>query len=169
MEVSKHLKKQIVIEVLALIFLVAVIIYAMFAINRGNNSKVTNVDGMVFVVDNYKNKAKLEASSDGVGVETKGVNCTVTNNNTDLKEYKILLVPNTKDEKILSQVRVSTDDMYIESLTDLEKDNNGYVVTTHKLAAGYTKVHLVKLWYKLGTDKDVLSKDISFTYKLVTE
>lgn len=169
MIVSKQLKKQMIIEILALLFLIAVIIYTIFAINKGGSSKVTNVEGMVFVVDNYYKKMNLEASSDGMGLETKGVNCTVTNNNANLKEYKIVLIPNIKDEDILKQIRVSTDDIYIESLTDLEKDNNGYVVMSHNLGAGYTKVHLIKLWYKLETDKNILDKKINFTYKLVTE
>lgn len=169
MVVSKQLKKQMIIEILALLFLIAVIIYAIFAINNGGNSDVTNVEGMVFIVDNYYKKMNLEVSSDGVGVETKGVNCTVTNNNANLKKYKIVLIPSIKDEDILKQIRVSTDDVYIESLIDLEKENNGYVVLNHSLGAGYTKVHLIKLWYKLETDKNIVDRKLHFTYKLVTE
>ena len=51
MVVSEQLKKQIIIEILALIFLMGVIVYAVFAIQKSKGNKVTSVQGMVIVVD----------------------------------------------------------------------------------------------------------------------
>lgn len=168
MEVSKQLKKQIVIEVIALLFLVAVIIYAFFAIDKAQENKVSSIDGMVVVVDDTKNK-KIEVLSDGAGLETEGTTYTITNNNKKTINYKLVVVPNEHDENILNQIRISTDDLYIENLTDLERYNGGYVINTHTLESGYTKIHLIKFWYKLEAKDMKLVDNIKFEYKLIKE
>lgn len=168
MVVSKQLKKQIFIEVIALLFLLGVIIYAAFAIKKSNENKITSIDGMVIVIDDSQIK-DMRSLSDGEGLEEKGTTYTVTNNNSYPVTYKVVLVPNVHDENVLKQVRVSTDDLYVESLTDLERLNGGYVIATSTLDPGFTKIHLVKNWYKLDTKEDVLERKISFEYRLVRE
>ena len=49
MEVSKQLKKQIIIEIFALLFLIGVIIYAIYAISFNENN-IMNQNGMVLVI-----------------------------------------------------------------------------------------------------------------------
>ena len=66
MIVSEQLKKQIIIEILALIFLIGVIIYAIFAIHKSGENKVSNIDGMVIVIDD-ENAKTLDKYSDGKG------------------------------------------------------------------------------------------------------
>ncbi len=168
MEVSKQLKKQIIIEVIALIFFIGVICYALFAINKGNANKVASFEGFVIVLDDAKYR-ELKVQSDGLGLQGEGVTYTVTNNNKDKKAYKVVITPSVKDEDILKQIRVSVDDLYLEDLVDLEKIDDGYVLTSYELDSGYTKVHLIKYWYKLDSDEDVIDKNIKFTYKLVRE
>lgn len=168
MEVSKQLRKQIVIEVIALLFLVAVIIYAFFAIDKAQENKVSSIDGMVIVVDDTKSKT-TEILSDGAGLETEGTTYTVTNNNRKTISYKLVIVPDEHDENILKQLRISTDDLYVENLTDLERYNGGYVLTTHTLEPGYTKIHLVKSWYKLEAKDMKLADNVKFEYKLIKE
>lgn len=168
MEVSKELKRQILLEVLVLLFLVGVIIYALFAIVKNSENKVSSVDGMVVVLDDSKYKG-LEISSDGKGLERDGITYTVTNNNSDVVKYKVVLVPNVHDDDVLKLVRVGVDDIYTYNLTDLERDNGGYVVTSFKLRPGYTKIHLIKYWYKNGSDSKQVDEKLKFEYRLVKE
>ena len=116
MVVSEQLKKQIVIEVLALLFLMVVIVYSVFAIDKSQKNNITSQDGLVLVLDDTKFK-KLEDVSDGEGLSNPGTTFTVTNNNSTEFSYKIVAIPSIKDEKVLKQVRVSSDDVYIEDLT----------------------------------------------------
>lgn len=168
MVVSEQLKKQIVIEVLALLFLMVVIVYSVFAIDKSQKNNITSQDGLVLVLDDTKFK-KLEDVSDGEGLSNPGTTFTVTNNNSTEFSYKIVAIPSIKDEKVLKQVRVSSDDVYIEDLTSLKKSNGGYVVATNSLDAGYTKIHLFKYWFKLDTSDKLIDRDIEFTYKVVKE
>lgn len=168
MVVSKQLKKQIIIEILALIFLIAVLIYAFFAIKKNEESKITNLDGMVVVVDDT-NVDKIRGLSDGEGLSLDGTTYTITNNNKNKVNYKIVLVPNVHDEKVLKQVRISTDDLYVENLIDLERLSGGYVIASSTLDSGFTDMYLIKYWYKLDSDQEVLDEDIDFEYRLVKE
>jgi len=168
MKVSKQLKKQMVIEVIALFFLVGVIIYASFAIKKSNENKVTNYEGMVLVLDDSKFTG-LSISSDGAGFNTEGVTYTVTNNNKEPVKYKVEIVPNVHDEDIINKIRVGIDDMYAETLSDLERDNGAYVLTSVQLDPGYTKIHLFKYWLKLESDQSLDGKEITFDYKVVKE
>lgn len=166
MEVSKILKRQIVLEIIAFIFLVCVIIYSIFAITKSGSEKISSVDNIVMVLDDTKVK-KIEAYSDGEALSKEGVTYTVTNNESDVVTYAVVLVPNNHDENVLNQIRISVDDLYIEDLTSLERSNGGYVVTLNDLKPGYTKVHLIKYWYKLNTDYEIKKNDIKFEYRLV--
>lgn len=166
MVVSEQLKKQIIIEILALIFLMGVIVYAVFAIQKSKGNKVTSVQGMVIVVDDSKQKA-LVKNSDGQGLESEGVKYTVTNNNDSVVEYDLVVIPNVHDDEVLDQIRISTDDIYVSTLTELPRSGGGYVLTSYTLKPGYTKIHLIKAWLKLSASDDVLKNDITFEYRLV--
>lgn len=168
MVVSEQLKKQIIIEIVALIFLIGVIIYAVFAIDKGKQNNISTQDGLVLVLDDSKFK-KLEDASDGEGLDTDGTTFTVTNNNSEKFTYSIIIIPSIKDEKVLNRVRVSSDDVVIEDLTSLKKLNGGYVVSTNTLDSGYTKIHLFKFWYKLDTSDKILKEDLKFSFKVVKE
>lgn len=163
---SKNLKKQIILEVGALLLLVCVILYAVFAIQKNNQNKVNTIDGFVTVLDDSKFDT-LEVLSDGKGLETPGLTYTVTNNNKEDTTYKIVIVPGTTDEKILKQIKVSVDDIYVSSLASLEKYEDGYVITTNELKQGYTKIHAIKLWYKIKTTDDISKNQVDFTYRLI--
>lgn len=168
MVVKKELKRQIIIEVAALILLFAVIIYAFFAIERSNRNKINSLDGIVTVLDE-SNFSRMVSSSDGKGLESGGITYTVTNNNETLINYKIVAMPSNNDEEILRQVRIGIDDIYIENLTDLERHNGGYVIYSGELNPGYTKVVLIKSWYKLDTPDKIANKDLTFTYEIVKQ
>lgn len=165
MVVSDQLKKQIIIEVIALIFLVGVIIYAFFAIKKNDANSITTQDGMVIVID-YKGNKKLEKASDGEGLEGTGVTYTITNNNSVKKNYELLLVPDVHNEDLLNQIRVSVDDLYVENLTDLARSSGAYIIATNELGPGFTKIHLIKAWYKLDTDDELVKNDVHFEYRL---
>lgn len=168
MEVSKQLKKQIVIEVIALLFLVGVITYSIFAIHKAEKNQVSSIDGMVIVIDDTDIK-HIEPLSDGAGLERDGATYTITNNNDKNVKYKLVVVPDVHDEAVLKQMRISVDDLYVEDLTSLERFNGGYVITTNELKPGYTKIHLIKSWYKLDTKDDIASRNVKFEYRLVKE
>ncbi len=168
MVVSKQLKKQIVIEVVALIFLIGVLIYAFFAIKKNEENKVTNLDGMVVVIDDSK-VTKLKGLSDGEGLEEDGTTYTITNNNKRKVDYKVVIFPDIHDEEVLKQVRVSINDLYIEDLTDLERLNGGYIIASNSLDSGFTDMYLIKYWYKDNSNKEVLEENIEFEYRLVKE
>ena len=81
MEVSNNLKKQIIVEIIVLLLMASVAIYAYVAINKNSNSHVVNDNGLVLVLDD-SNFTKLDKLSDGEGLEGDYVRYTVTNNNT---------------------------------------------------------------------------------------
>lgn len=167
MVVSKQLSKQIVIEIIALLFLIGVIIYAFLAIDKSNQNNIHSQDGFVIVIDDEA--LKIKKSSDGEGLESDGVVYTITNNNADKRNYKIVVIPNNSDEELLKQIRVSISDLYVKEFNDLDMYNGGYVLASGSLEAGYTKIYSFKYWYKLDTPDDMVDSKIDFDYKLVIE
>ena len=113
MGVSKQLSKQIILEIFALLFLIAVIVYAIFAIDKNNSNNISSQDGMVIVLDN-KNVSKLTVLSDGQGLETEGILYNLTNNNSSEKKYKIILFPSIQESNVLDQIKIGVDDLYID-------------------------------------------------------
>ena len=166
MIVSEQLKKQIIIEILALLFLIGVIIYAIFAIHKSGENKVSNIDGMVIVIDD-ENAKTLDKYSDGKGLELPGTRYTVTNNNERDVKYDVIIVPNVHDEDTLKYIRVSSDDLYVSTLTELPRKDGGYILSSYTLKPGFTKIQLFKLWYKLDTPAEVSKLGIKFEYRLV--
>ena len=162
MIVNKVLRKQIIIEIIALLFLVASICYAFFAISKGKNNNVANYHGFVSVLDDSKLKS-YKYLSDGEGLSQDGITYTVTNNNKEMANYKIVITPSNADNDILSKVRIGVDDLYVYDLEKLEKNDNGYILITNDLEAGYTKVHNIKIWYK----EDVKDSNLSFKFSLI--
>lgn len=166
MKTSKILKKQIIVEVLALLLLCGSLIYATFAIHSSDNNKIDNYDDIVTVLEDSKFK-KLKISSDGVGLNTDGIIYTITNNRNKKVSYKLVIVPNVHNEKILKQIRVSLDDITVVDLISLERAGGGYVLGEMELDSGYTRIHSIKLWYKLESDSEIESTDIEFDYKII--
>ena len=168
MEVSKQLKKQIIIELFALLFLIAVIIYAIFSIQKSSRNSVTSQDGLVIVVDSTKVKNLVKAS-DGEALDLDGITYTITNNNDYAFNYSLIVIPNVHDEDVINQIRISTDNLYPSDLSKLVRKNGGYVVTSYSLEPGYTKVHSIKLWYKLDTDDELLDNKVDFEYRVIKD
>jgi hypothetical protein len=166
MIVSKHLQKQIILEIGALIILIGAIIYAFFAISN-DGANVLDQDGMVMVLDDDGFKA-IESLSDGEGLSSDGIKYTVTNNNSFDVTYKLILKIQ-EDEDILEYIRVGTDDLYIDDILNLVPYDGGYIISSGKLRSGYTKIHTVKLWYKLDADDSKISEDIDYSIELVRE
>lgn len=168
MEVSNNLKKQIIVEIIVLLLMAGVAIYAYVAINENSSSSVVNDNGLVLVLDD-SNFTELEKLSDGEGLEGDYVRYTVTNNNTVMKNIKLVVFPSIDDVKVLNNIRIGVNDLYINNLTDLEKIGDGYVVDEFDLSPGITRNYLFKYWYKLDTKKNYYNKDIKFEYKIVIE
>ena len=165
MKASKELKKQMFIEIFALLILVSSVIYALVMLKSSNNNKIVNYDGVVTVLDNSK-FIDLKISSDGEGLSTDGITYTVTNNRTKTITYDIVILPNIHDEDILKNIRVGLDDVLLYDLTELSRASGGYVIKDNTLDPGYTTIHSLKMWYKNSTDPSISGTDISFDYKL---
>ena len=56
--------------------------------------------------------------------------------------------------------------IYISDLSSLDRNQGGYVLGLKVLNSGYTKIHSIKYWYKLDTDKDLLKENVKFNYKI---
>ena len=166
MEVNKQLSKQIIIEIIALIILVFSILYGIFAIGL-EDATVFSQDGMVIVYDGDSLKV-MDSYSDGEGLSTDGIKYTVTNNNDKMYSYKLVLYVN-EDDNVLENIRVGIDDLYVEDLVSLNKYKDGYIVSEAVLSAGYTKIHNIKMWYKLDVDQSSLEKEIDYRLELVKE
>jgi hypothetical protein len=166
MVVNKQLQKQIILEIGALVILLASIVYAIFAINN-NGDQVLNEDGMVMVLDDASFKA-LESLSDGEGLNGDGIKYTVTNNNDVEASYKLILKVN-EDDAILESLRVGADDLFIDDLLNLAKYEDGYIVSNYTLKPGFTKIHTVKMWYKLDVDHTIAVDTIDYSLELVRE
>lgn len=168
MEVSNNLKKQIIAEIIVLLLMAGVAIYAYVAIGKSNNSSVVNENGLVLVLDD-SNITELDISSDGEGLEGEYVRYTITNNNTIMKNLKLVVIPSIDDMKVLNNIRVGVNDLYINNLTDLEKIGDGYVLDEFDLSPGITRNYLLKYWYKLDTKKNYFNKDVKFEYRVIIE
>lgn len=164
MKASQVLKKHITVEIIALLILVFSIIYCVFALNKNAKSNLRTKDGLVLVLDD-SNHPKLASKSDGVALSESGTTYTITNNNANTKKYQIIITPNNNDEKVLSQIKVGIDDIYVYNLSSLDKDNNSYILRTYTLKPGYTKNHLIKIWYNEDTEESLI-KDINFKYDI---
>lgn len=166
MTASNTLKRQIIIEILALIVLVGVICYTAFAIDNSNNNKIKSANGFVTVLDD-DNFNSLQILSDGQALKEKGITYTITNNNKDARTYILLVKPNTEDENILNHLKVSVNQLYVAELTSLEKNEKGYYrINTHELKSGYTKVNIINLWYDLDTNSSLLNNAIKFDFDI---
>lgn len=164
MKASNILKKQIIIEVLALFVLLGSIIYAIYAIKKSDRNEIASYDGVVTVLDDSKFQMP-KRTSDGVGFDTNGVTFTVTNNRNETINYKFLFLTNVHDNTVLDNIKIGLDDVYILHLADLDRENGWYVLDERVLDAGYTKIHSVKIWYDLNSTMD-LPTDIQFKYKI---
>lgn len=166
MKAKKNLKKQIIIEIVALIFFVTAIIYAIVALGSNGSNKVSNFDGVVAVLDD-KNQKNIKICSDGEGLDTEGTTYTVTNNRKKKISYKLIIEPNVHDEKVLKNLRLGIDDLYVINLSDLEREDGGYILLKNELDTGYTEIHSTKMWYQLKSNKENTDSKIKFNYKIV--
>ena len=165
MKASNILKKQIIIELLALLVLLGSIVYAIYAIRKSDRNEIASYDGVVTVLDDSKFEMP-KRTSDGVGFNSNGVTFTVTNNRDEKIGYKFLFLPNIHDDTVLDNMKIGLDDVYILHLADLDRENGWYVLDERMLDAGYTKIHSVKIWYDLNSKMD-LPTDIQFKYKIL--
>lgn len=165
MTASEMIKKRIIIESLALLFLIGAIIYAIVAVKNEKKNEINNIDGIVTIFDDTTFE-KMKPLSDGEGLDTKPITYSVTNNNSNEKDFDIILNLNTKDEKIINAIRLSIDGLKITNLNELEKNKEGYILASHTLKPGYTKRFQVKAWYQLGTEEKITKKNIKFKFSL---
>ena len=140
--------------------------YGVFAIGS-DSSTVFSQDGMVIVYDNEAFKA-IQSVSDGEGLNGDGIKYTVTNNNDVEASYKLILKVN-EDDAILESLRVGADDLFIDDLLNLAKYEDGYIVSSYTLKPGFTKIHTVKMWYKLDVDHTIAVDTIDYSLELVRE
>ena len=164
MKASNILKRQIIFEIIALLVLCGSITYAIFAIKKSDRNEIASYNGVVTVLDDSKYKAP-KRSSDGVGLDTDGVTFTVTNNRSEKVKYRLLISPNIHDSKILDELRIGLDDVYILTLKDLEREAGWYVLDLRELDAGYTKIHTIKFWFNINSEIESNS-DIKFKVKI---
>ncbi len=165
MKASEVLKREIFVELFALLLFTSAVLYATFSLKSKTNDNLMDYDGVVTVLDD-KNNSKLEILSDGKGLDSNGISYTVTNNRDKTVSYEIIINPSIHDESVLKQMRVSLDDIFISDLTELERNQGGYVLAIRVLNPGYTKVHRIKYWYKLDSNKEILNKEIDFKYQI---
>jgi len=165
MRVVKVLKKRIVIEILSLSFLIFCIVYSSFSIKKSSSSNIESTDNFVAVVDDKKYDPVLKELSDGMSIDVDGITYAVTNNNSNDRNYNILISINEDDEDILNNIKISVDDIYIFNLSDLEKKDEYYILYSDTLKAGYTKKYVIKSWYKLNSGVESNNK-IKYTFKL---
>ena len=100
-----------------------------------------------------------------MSIDVDGITYAVTNNNSNDRNYNILISINEDDEDILNNIKISVDDIYIFNLSDLEKKDEYYILYSDTLKAGYTKKYVIKSWYKLNSGVESNNK-IKYTFKL---
>ena len=165
MEVSKVLKKEIIFELLALIFFIGACCYALVSLKGNDNDAIASYDDVVTILDDKKFPG-MDINSDGKALSNEGITYTITNNEKDIINYEIVIYPNIHNEEVLKQIRVALDDIYISDLSSLARSQGGYVLGLKVLNSGYTKIHSIKYWYKLDTNRELLKEKIKFNYKI---
>ena len=164
MKASNILKKQIIIEIIALFFLIGCLLYSYLAITK-KEQNVKEKNGIVMVLDDTAFK-KIEPLSDGKGFQTDKITYTITNNSKEIKEYNIIVKFKTSDDTLLNHIKVGIDGLYAYSLNDLEKKENGYILTTNRLEQGFTKVHVFQYWLDNNQNKEISKEEIELSYEL---
>ena len=91
-----------------------------------------------------------------------------SNNNDKEVSYKLILKVN-EEEAILESLRVGADDLFIDDLLNLAKYEDGYIVGNYTLEPGYTKIHNVKMWYRLDVDHTIAVDTVDYSLELVRE
>lgn len=168
MEVSNVLKKEMILEIMVLLLMASVIIYVYFTIDKTSHSNVTSKDGFVLVLEKTKDN-HLEILSDGEGLENSYIRYTITNNNEVVKNVKLIIVPKVDNEEVLNYVRVGINNMMVNNLVELEKNDKGFIVDQFMISPGYTRNYLFKYWFSLGTDKKYIKEEIDFEYEIIIE
>ena len=166
MTASNVLKRQIIIEITALLLLILATVYSIFTIKKSEENKISSIDGFVSVLDDSK-MDKMAIKSDGEGLNSNGSIYTLTNNNDKKRDYKIVVIPSVHNVDILNQVKISVDDIYVYKLNELERDNGGYIIISSSLNAGYTKTYLIKAWYDKENTNEKNIKNIKFDYRII--
>ncbi len=165
MEASKVLKKEIIIELVALVLFSTACVFAMVSLKGKEAGDIASYDDVVTILDEKKFKG-IDVSSDGKALNGDGVTYTITNNQSKVVSYQIVIYPNIHDEEVLKQVRIALDDIYISDLNQLERNQGGYVLGMKALNPGYTKIHSIKYWYKLDTSEEISRDNVKFKYKI---
>ncbi len=165
MEVNKVLKREILFELIALLLFIGASSYALISLKAKENKGIASYDDVVTIIDDKKFNG-MEIVSDGKALSGEGITYTITNNQKDVISYEIVIYPNIHNEEVLKHIRVSLDDIYISDLADLDRNQGGYVLGMKALNSGYTKIHSIKYWYKLDTNKNMLNEKVKFNYKI---
>lgn len=152
MKAIKIIKKRIFIESISLLFLLFCVVYSSVTIKKSSGSNIQDTNNFIAVVDDKEYNPELKVLSDGEGLSEDGITYAVTNNNKEDKSYSILINTSEIDSKIIDNIKISVDDIYIFNLNELEKKDNYYVLFSDTLKAGYTKRYIIKSWYKLNSE-----------------
>lgn len=147
MKASNVLDRQIVIEVICAMILLAVILVGGYVLYSNINGNGLFSKGDLLV--DFQDKGvpgNLYAMSDGVGLSTSPYIYTVTNNNK--KATKIVITLDQQmDKAIEPYLRIAIDEMTIKSLKEFEKTEKGtFILYEEELNPGVTSTHSIKVW-----------------------
>lgn len=162
MEANRILKRQILTELIALTILCFAIIYTFISLNKNDNNKISNTNGVVKILDDSKLK-NIKIMSDGEGANTDGVTYAITNNNKKKISYELIIEPSTHN---VEGLRILLDNLYIINLEDLIGEDNKYVLSMNELNPGYTQIHSIKIWYRKDINIKDINKNITFKYDI---
>ena len=170
MKASKVLDRQIVVEVVCAMILLAVILVGGYALYSNVNGGGLFSKGDLLV--DFQDKdvpGNLYAMSDGVGLSTNPYIYTVTNNNK--KETKIVItLEHGMNPSIDSYLRVAIDEMTIKSLKEFDKTEKGaYILCEEEVNPGVTSTHSIKIWLNNKSPNGLSGTKANFRFRLEEE
>lgn len=170
MKAANVLDRQIVIEVVCAMILLAVILVGGYVLySNVNGSGLFSKGDLLIDFQDNDVPSNLYAMSDGVGLSTSPYIYTVTNNNKKATTIVITL-DYGMNKTIEPYLRIALDEMTIKSLEEFDKTENGaFILYKEDLNPGVTSTHSIKIWLSNKSPNGLSGTKANFHFNLKEE
>lgn len=162
MEIKNVIKRELSLTIIETIIVLIIIIFIALELGkyflRNNLTKTVKVDNLIVELNPIID-TKLSSLTDYEGLNLKGNNITITNNN-DTTKYQLLICGN-KDNN--NTIRVGLNNYLIRSLNNFPYDNNCYTLDTSKIKDHSTTIYQIKLWLNKSSNT---TKKVKYTFQV---
>ena len=154
MEIKNVIKRELSLTIIETIIVLIIIIFIALELGkyflRNNLTKTVKVDNL---------DTKLSSLTDYEGLNLKGNNITITNNN-DITKYQLLICGNKDND---NTIRVGLNNYLIRNLNNFPYDNDCYTLDTSEIKDHSTTIYQIKLWLNKSSNA---TKKVKYTFQV---